>query len=408
MSKSISIRWLAVNYFNHGAFRLSGLSTADDSVLFRSLLAQLDKGDDSNVYYCNNSGAVARFMTAILAITPGNHFLTGDERLCQRPMSDLVDALNEIGLHVQYAGTPGFLPLAIIGSQPNRKMVFVNASKSSQFISALLLMGMGMERGIRISLKSKTVSMSYVRMTMDILAQAGYDVRMHASSRTILLNPRTETLPTRKVIEIEPDWSSASYFYEVATFCPQLRLRFVGLRQQSIQGDSVVSDYFSRLGVITTDVHLPYRKQASSLRIQGGGPVEKRVYYTFRNCPDLVPAVAVACAYLGIGATFAGISTLRQKESDRVEALVCELSSLGAHIEVNAKGDLVLHASRRPLEPTRPINTYSDHRIAMAFAPLTLVIPQLEISDKNVVSKSFPQFWEQLNLCREALLKQQS
>ncbi|MCQ2297801.1 MAG: 3-phosphoshikimate 1-carboxyvinyltransferase [Bacteroidales bacterium] len=399
-SKSISNRWLVVNHFENGAFRLSGLSTADDTVLLRGLLSQV-ASHSSSVFYCHNAGTVARFMAAVLAITPGYHYLTGDDRLKQRPIAPLVDALNSMGFNVRYADKEGFLPLNIQGCQPIRKMVSIDASQSSQFVSALMLLGIAMPDGIRIMPKSKVASSSYVDMTLQVLKEAGYPVAQHPTSRVITVDPKPQKdADARSIINIEPDWSSAGFFYEAALMCPQSRFRLTGLSLRSIQGDSVASSYFAKLGVSTTEVRSPFLKTSNSLLIHGGGPSSRRVYFSFRKCPDLVPAVAVACAYLGIGATLAGISTLRLKESDRVEALLAELRSLGSRIEVNASGDIVLHASKKGLHPTRAIHTYADHRIAMAFAPLSLVIPDLEFDDKSAVSKSFPDFWNQLSLCK--------
>lgn len=401
-SKSISNRWLVVNHFNGGAFHLSGLSTSDDTVLLRRLLSQIESR--TGVFYCDNAGTVSRFLIAVLAVTPGRHFVTGDERLKSRPIAPLVDALNAMGFDISYAEREGCLPLNIVGRPvPLRKMAFIDASQSSQFVSALLLMGVSLPKGIRVNLTTKVASASYVDMTMSVLREAGYIVEQNPTNRSVSLLPRVEALSGRRSVEIEPDWSAAGYFYLLAVVCPDVRMRLLGLSRQSVQGDSVVADYFARLGVVTSEVRSPYRKGVSSLRIQGGASRDRRVYFTFRNCPDLFPAVAVACAYLGVGARFSGLSTLRLKESDRIDAMLQELTSMGSVVSVDHRGDMVIRASRKPLSPTRPVRTYGDHRIAMAFAPLTFVCPGLEIENPEVVSKSFPDFWIQLQLVRDQL-----
>lgn len=395
-SKSESNRLLVLNHLLGGVLRISNLSTSDDTVLLRKLLAQLKEGR-STVYYCDNCGTVARFMTALLAVTPGSHFITGDERLRERPIAPLVEALNGMGLNVKYAQEEGRLPLQIEGQQPRRKMAYITPAESSQYVSALLLLSPALPDGITVQMRGKVPSKSYIDMTCKLLERVGFTVKHSVTGRVIMVG-KPQGGVVRQTIGVGQDWSAAAFFYEVAAMFPQYRLRLTGLGLDSIQGDAVAAEYFARLGVRSVEVRPPFRKSSvASLRIQGGGELSKtRLYYTFRNCPDLMPAVAVAGAYLGQDVVLAGIENLRHKESDRVAAVAAELEAMGCKISYHGCGDMHIHPSKQPLQPTRAIRTYGDHRIAMAMAPLQLAYGQLEIENPEVVSKSFPDFWRQL------------
>lgn len=397
-SKSLSNRWLILNYLMGNHFRLRNLSTSDDTVLLRKLLAQL-QSKSSNVYDCRNAGTVVRFITALLAITPGTHIVTGDERLQQRPIADLVESLNNMGCNIRYSLHQNHLPLKIEGTIPRRKMAFVDASKSSQFASALLLIAPALPNGMTLTITSRILSRPYIHMTCDVLRQAGIDFKVDTNSRVISVAPFGENKPLNNVVNIEQDWSSASYFYEMAAMFPQLRLRLNGLTLESSQGDKELATIYNSLGVTTYQVHSPYKKNSASLRIQVNKSFEDKFNYNFHNCPDLLPAVAVTCAYLGINATFSGVQLLRLKESDRLMAIINEINAMQGKVFLKSDGSLAIRTAK--LKPSGMVHTYNDHRIAMAFAPLTLVYPELEIETPEVVSKSFPEFWNQLELIRQ-------
>lgn len=404
-SKSLSNRWLVLNYLAGDTLALQKLSDADDTELLRQLLKQL-RHRSGTVFYCHNAGTVARFMLAILAVTPGNWMLTGDERLCQRPIAALVESLRGVGINITYTKREGFLPVSITGGEPTRKMFFLDPSDSSQFVSALLLIGAFLPLGMTLTLTDRPPSRPYINMTCDMMQRTGINVKISPNNRVYTISPLEVKIP-RKAVVIERDWSSASYFYLAAAICPGLKIRLQNLQvSSSLQGDRIVDEMFSHLGVQSKELRSPYRSDIRSIRIVGGEkPADKEVNFNFLDCPDLMPAVAVACAALKVNAKFKGISHLRLKESDRVNSIKEELERMGGKVTVTDKTMQILPST---LNPTEPVRTHADHRIAMAFGVLRLRFPQIEIKEPEVVSKSFPRFWEQLSLLEEDLrFKQQ-
>ena len=380
-----------VNALTKGTFVLKNLSASDDTKLMRSLLQQAQRGT-SSVYYCNNAGTVARFMIAYLSLRQGVHIVTGDQRLCQRPIDDLVRALNSMGLNVTYTEQEGCLPVQIVGGEANRKMVSINASKSSQFASALMLMGLAMPTGITISLVGRIVSRPYIAMTAEVLRRAGVEVSLSPNGHTYMIGGCPPLMGQHGVVTIENDWSAASYFYAMSALLPGSRIRLRNLSLDSCQGDAVVSKIFEHLGVATQQVRSPYRKGSVSLRLTSNGKADKKLSYNFTDNPDLFPTVAVVCAAMGVDAQFRGIQNLRHKESDRIDAVCGELRRMGCRINVD---ESVMHLYPSQLVAVDEIHTHNDHRIAMAFAPLMLIFRDMKIGNVEVVNKSFPSFWEQ-------------
>lgn len=399
-SKSLSNRWLVLNYLTGAAFVLRNLSTADDTQLLQALLNQLRHGT-SNHFYCNNAGSVARFLMAVLAITPGEWMLSGDERLKQRPFVPLINALRNMGCHIDCTEQEGCLPVRINGYMPQHKMTELDPSASSQFVSAMLLIGPMLPQGLTLTLTDRAASRPYIDMTCMVLNQAGIETSVSPNRRVY----RVDSLPpiTRNrslAISIERDWSSASYIYAAAAIVPGLRLRMPGLSlANSCQGDRVTAQIFEHLGVTTREVRSPYRTQVRSITIEGNGKPDSILEYNFLDCPDLLPAVVVTCAALGVRARLRGIKNLRLKESDRIQALKEELEKMGGNLTQNATE---IRLSPATLHPTAPVRTHGDHRIAMAFGILTLRYPDIVIEEPEQVSKSFPDFWTQLDLIRRA------
>lgn len=391
-SKSMSNRWMVINHITGSRFRIGKLSTSGDTRLLRQLLAQLDEGK-SDIFYCNNAGSVARFLMPLLAITPGHHILTGDPRLCQRPMAPIIESLHQMGLRVECSENEGFLPVHIQGGIPTKRTVQVDPLLSSQFVSALMLIAPVLPEGISLTMTSRPTSRPYVEMTADILRQAGVNVRRSSNGRTYYVQPlTTKTKPT--AITIERDWSSASYFYTMALLRPELRIRLLGLQLDTCQGDSAADEFFRQLGVRSTEVRSPYRAAGRSITLQGGFEHNKTVQFNCLDCPDLVPTFAVAAAVAGVRATLKGVSNIALKESDRMYAISTELCRMGGKVDTTAEEMVIIPA---PLKPVEPVKTYGDHRIAMAFAPLRLVFPDLQIENPEVVDKSFPEFWEEFD-----------
>lgn len=403
-SKSLSNRWLVLNHLLGGPFVLHNLSKADDTVLLQSLLDQLQH-KNGTVFYCGNAGTVARFMLAILAITPGQWLITGDNRLKARPIAPLVDSLRNMGCKIEYTEKENHLPVSIIGSVPQRKMAEVDPSASSQFVSALLLIGTVLPNGITVTLTDRASSRPYIEMTLSVLKQAGFDTYTSSNNRVYRVGNRIPTLQTRnRVINIEQDWSSASYVYAAAALLPNIRFRMQGLSiTNSIQGDKVVADIFKQLGVSTKEVRSPYRKEVRSVIIEGTGRFEKNLEYNFIDCPDLLPAVLVTCAALGVKAKLKGVKNLRIKESDRLKALQTELGKMNGKMTFTSTEARITPSELRPSET---VCTYNDHRIAMSFGILSLKFPEIVIDTPEQVSKSFPDFWEQITQIRKESARQ--
>lgn len=393
-SKSMSNRWLMINHLTGSYFRISKPSTSGDTRLLRRLLNQIESEDSSHVYYCNNAGSVARFLMPLLAITPGHHILTGDDRLCQRPMAPLIEALRQMGLRVECTEKEGFLPVQIQGGVPTRRTVSVDPLLSSQFVSSLLLIAPRMPEGISLTMTQRPTSRPYIEMTCDILRQAGIEARRSSNGRTYYVQ-HLATRPKSAAVSIERDWSSASYFYTMALLRPDLRIRLLGLQLDSCQGDSATDTFFSLLGVTSTEVRSPYRSAGRSITIQGGGETPRSIQFNCIDCPDLVPTFAVAAAAAKVKATLKGVSNIALKESDRMQAISTELQRMGGKVNCTNEEMVILPADLHPVEP---VHTWGDHRIAMAFAPLKLRFPDLVIENPEVVEKSFPEFWEQFEL----------
>lgn len=397
-SKSMSNRWLMVNYVMQSTFVLHNLSTADDTQLLLALLSQL-RHKSSNMYYCHNAGTPARFMIALLAITPGTHILTGDDRLKQRPMAPLINCLRKMGCQIECTENEGFLPVTITGRTPEFKTATIDPSLSSQFVSGLMLMGPLLPNGITVSLTDRAASRPYIEMTRQILNQAGIEATISPNKRVyrVGLTP-PKAFRKSRVIEIERDWSSASYIYSAAAILPGVRLRMQGLSLTSVQGDSVAASIFESMGVTTKQLRSPYRANVRSITVEGSGQHVSRFEYNFIDCPDLLPSVITTCAALGIEARLKGVKNLRLKESDRLMVLKTELEKMGGKMQLT-ENEIVLHAAE--LHPTQPVDDHHDHRIAMAFGVLSLKYPNLTVLHPDSVSKSFPDFWLQIDLIKK-------
>ena len=383
---------MMINHLTGSRFRITKPSTSGDTRLLRQLLTQFDEGS-SDVFYCNNAGSVARFLMPLLAITPGHRILTGDARLCQRPMAPIIDSLRQMGLRVECTENEGFLPVSIQGGIPTKRTVQVDPLLSSQFVSALMLIAPVLPEGISLTMTSRPTSRPYIEMTADVLRQAGVNVRRSSNGRTYYVQPLvSKTKPT--AVTIERDWSSASYFYTMALLRPDLRIRLLGLQLDSCQGDSAADVFFSMLGVRSTEVRSPYRAAGRSITLQGGFEHGKTVQFNCIDCPDLVPTFAVAAAAAGVRTTLKGVSNIALKESDRMVAITTELRRMGGKVTATDEEMVILPAT---LKPKEPVHTYGDHRIAMAFAPLRLRFPDLQIEAPEVVDKSFPEFWDEFD-----------
>ena len=394
LSKSIINRLLVINHLSDGA-DFDGLNAeADDIVVLQHLLKKInsEKGKTGSTCEINagNAGTVMRFLTALLSITPGKWLLTGTERMKHRPLKPLTDALQQIGAELSFADKTGFPPVRITGN-PHLKggIVKVDAEISSQYISALMMIAPALQGGLTIELQGTITSGAYIRMTQALMQKTGINV---------VFNENTIRIQEGKYQQFdfialaEPDWSAAAFWFEIVALSQQAEVFLKGLKVNSVQGDRVLIEIFENLGVNS------HFTEEGLLLTKSGNEVVTEFNYDFNECPDLAQAVIVTCAALGIKGRFAGLKTLRIKETDRITALKNELSKLGYGIEV-VDNDIVLNGGIQPLQADPEnviINCYDDHRMAMSFAPLALIRSDISIDDPQVVKKSYPGFWRDM------------
>lgn len=397
-SKSLSLRWLFLNHLHGKPYHLRNVAVCDDAKILRTLLDQVSH-TGVRQFHCGASGMVARCMMVLLAATPGVHILTGDKPLVQRPMAELIEALNGMGFNVRSTEREGYLPVRIEGDVPRRKMVYVDPSRSSQFVSALMLMASELPEGMTLSLTQRPASRPYIEMTRSLLESVGIPVQRSRNGRIYTIDHRDKS-PISRTVTMESDWSAASAFFTAAALMPDYRLRLKGLELPSPQGDSVLTELFEPLGVVARCVHPPYKGRATSVTIERKNEPARLYRANFIDCPDLFPSVAVACAALGVNARLRGIANLKYKESDRLTAVQQLLTAMGCRLVCT---DNELHLYPSQLQAIDRVDTFNDHRIAMTFAPLLLRFPEMQILHPEVVNKSFPDFWTQFARLQRAL-----
>ena len=386
-SKSISNRALIIHALSGGDILPQNISDCDDTEVIVSALQ--DMPEEINI---KAAGTAMRFMTAYLSLIPGTHVLTGTERMKHRPISTLVDALRQLGADIEYTGEQGFPPLRITGKQLPGGNLDMAGCISSQYISAMLIIGPMMERGLSLHLTSDIISRPYIDLTLWMMGEFGASAKW-VSADTIVVEPKP--YKTRDYF-IENDWSAASYWYEMVALSddPEATVRLTGLTDGSKQGDSVTRYIFSLLGVKTV---LETKKQGvpQTVTLKRNGRCVPKLEYDFVNSPDLAQTFVVTCLAKEIPFHFTGLATLKIKETDRIEALKREARKLGYVIESRNDSELLWNGER--CEPSdEGIDTYEDHRMALAFAPFALKRPGLAINNPQVVSKSYPKFWEDL------------
>lgn len=382
-SKSISNRALVIAALGGDLEAVSGYSPCDDTMLLRRALAAPGKVVDIRA-----AGTSMRFLTAYLSATAGvSCLLTGTERMKARPIGPLVDALRQVGALVSYEGEKGFPPLSIEGRALQGGSVVMDGSVSSQFVSALLLIAPTWPKGLDLQLTGGIVSRPYIDLTLCVMHEFGAEADW-TSATTIAVKPTGYRM---KPFAVESDWSAASYWYEMVALAPkgdhEVRLR--GLADGSRQGDSVARYLFSLLGVRTTF------KGDEGVILRPSGRLVPRLEYDFSGAPDLAQTFVVTCALLGVPFSFTGLQTLRWKETDRIAALEKEMFKLGYVLRHESAGRLSWDGTRCEPQPEPVISTYDDHRMALAFAPAALR-GSIAIENPEVVSKSYPAFWEDL------------
>lgn len=380
-SKSISNRALIIQAIAQLDFEISALSNARDTITLQRLLSQ-----DEDIVDVGDAGTVCRFMTAYLATQPERKVLMGTKRMCERPIGVLVNALNALGANIRYVGKEGFPPIKFNVEPGVTKggRVAISANVSSQFISALLMIAPALENGIELHLEGKIVSKPYIQMTLNLMEEFGILAVWHGN----MIKVPQQTYQPRNFV-VEADWSAASYYYSVAAFSESASIQLNGLYRDSVQGDAVIVDIMKQFGVHTTF-------NEDGILIEKEKPTALEVFtYDFTDCPDIAQTLMVICAGLNIPAKLTGLETLALKETDRLAAPKAELEALGCHIRTTADSFMLKKGiDKRKKKAT--IETYHDHRMAMSFAPLRLVVPQLIIKKPDVVQKSYPDFWKDM------------
>ena len=384
-SKSISNRVLIIQALCKKKFDIKRLSKSDDTQILHELLNSTKLKE----YDVHHAGTSFRFLTAYLAIQKGKQILTGSSRMKERPIGPLVDALRQLGCQIEYLKKKGYPPLKI-GKPKDLESTYevtVDAGISSQYISALLLIAPTLPNGIKLNLAGDLVSESYLNMTLKTLSYFG--IEYLKEGQTITIAPQDYQA---KDFTVEADWSASSYYYALVSLAKEGQVTLKGLFEESTQGDAAMVGIGRMMGIDSEWVD-------GKLVISKGVHNAMSLEYDFINQPDLAQTIAVMCAANGIQGKFIGLKTLRIKETDRIEAVDTELAKLNSSFKQNGRkhdSELYEIGPKANFEQGTPrFKTYKDHRMAMAFAPLALLSP-IEINKPEVVSKSYPSYWEDL------------
>ena len=378
-SKSICNRALIINALAGSTCRPENLSDCDDTRVMIEALTHMPETIDIMA-----AGTAMRFLTAYLSVTPGTHVLTGTERMRQRPIKILVDALRSLGAQIEYTENEGYPPLKITGKALEGHSLCLPGNVSSQYISALLMIGPMLAHGLNLELEGEIISRPYINLTLKVMKDFGAKAEW-TSDHTLQVAPHPyHPIP----YYVESDWSAASYWYEIVALSKhEAVVTLPGLFAQSPQGDAKVAELFEQLGICT-------QREGNSVTLKKTHPHTDRMEYNFVNQPDLAQTFVVTCAMLGIPFRFSGL--LKIKETDRMAALIAEMRKLGYVLEESEGSVLSWNGTRCTPDESPAIDTYEDHRMAMAFAPAALCNGTLRIRNPHVVSKSYPRFWEDL------------
>jgi 3-phosphoshikimate 1-carboxyvinyltransferase len=383
-SKSESTRALILQALSQGLVSVENLSeAADTQTLLHIVNTQLNT---QNPQYIDvgQAGTAMRFLTALLATQLGEFTLTGSRRMKERPIGLLVDALLKLGAHITYLEKEGYPPLLIKGPfEQKETKISIQGNVSSQYISALLLIAPSLPKGLCLELEGELTSKPYVEMTLAMLQQVG--IQHSWECNQICIEQQAFKAST---LVVEPDWSAASYWYALAALAQEASLSMPHLQAYSLQGDSKITELMANFGITS-------QFKNGELLLTKESKTPERKIFDLKDCPDLAQTLIVCCAALGHEATFTGLETLKIKETDRIKALQTELLKIGVNL-IEKNLTYKLDCSKRVLPKKIQIATYEDHRMAMAFAPLALLIDEVEIMEPQVVAKSYPHFWDDL------------
>ena len=383
-SKSISNRALIINALGKGTYQPENLSECDDTqVMVRALQASPDATIDIMA-----AGTAMRFLTAYLSVTPGKRIITGTQRMQQRPIQVLVNALRELGADINYTANEGYPPLEITGSSLDKESISLPGNISSQYISALLMIAPTLTHGLTIQLTGEIISRPYIQLTLQLMKDFGADARWTKENELRVEPQLYKSIP----YYIESDWSAASYWYLITALSKDAEITLPGLFKRSYQGDSKVADFFPLLGA-----HTGYKENNVILSKPNLIDISQATHINcdFTNQPDLAQTLVVACALQNTTFHFSGLQSLKIKETDRIAALIKEMRKLG-YVLYEKDGSILYWTGERCERSHEAIDTYDDHRMAMAFAPACLVMDDICINHPEVVSKSYPHYWEDL------------
>lgn len=374
-SKSESNRALIIDALTEGKNKISNLSEARDTQTMIRLLRE-----DPGTMDVLDAGTTMRFLTAYSALNNKHKTLTGTPRMCERPIGILVDALREIGAYITYLGKEGYPPLKTVGFERQLKNhITIRGDVSSQFISAILMNAPLLPQGLSLELTGKIGSRTYIEMTLELMKAFGVAYTFEGNLIHVPFQPYK---PTQ--FAVESDWSGASYWFSLLACAKEGELKLLGLKANSLQGDSAITTIMDKLGVEST-----FEEDGVRLRKKA---IEGISHIDFTHCPDLAQTVAVTCALIGQPCAFTGLESLRIKETDRIYALQQELAKINAALEESENGVFTVKPASQ-IPPRVKIHTYDDHRMAMAFMPLASRT-EVDIEEPDVVNKSYPSFWE--------------
>lgn len=384
-SKSESNRLLILQALSADNFEIDNLSNSKDTQLMLAALS-----NEGSTIDIGMAGTAMRFLTSFLAISEGREVtLTGSERMKERPIGELANALNKLGAEIEYLEKESYPPLLIKGKKLKGGKISLNSSISSQFISSLMLVGSQMEDGLEITLEGKVVSKPYIEMTVSLLKGVNIDATFDSN----VIKVKKGKIKSESIQIVESDWSSASYHYSIAAIADKTDLTIGTYKKDSYQGDSELANIYSKLGVEST-----FSNNQISLKKIENFEKPQFVEFNLNQQPDIAQTIAVTCYSMNIDCKLTGLETLRIKETDRLHALKVELEKFGAKVDIT-NDSLSLKTNSKSELKVVTVDTYDDHRMAMAFAPIALN-REINIEDEDVVVKSYPDFWEHLKQLR--------
>jgi len=379
-SKSESNRVLIIRALCEEFFPIHNLAAAKDTETMIKLLA-----DEGSLKDVGPAGTTMRFLTAYYANTPGTWTLTGSERMKNRPIAILVDALKQLGAKIEYLEKDGCPPMKIEGGNLKGGKISIDGSVSSQYLSALIMIAPTLLGGLEMELTGKIASIPYLKMTLALIAEFGAKYTFEGNTIKI-----EEGKYQGKEFTVEADWSAASYWYQIAALADEAEITLKGLKEVSLQGDSAIVDMYTKFGVESTF-------NGNQVTLKKSHNLNPNSFdYDFSDCPDVAQTLAATLVGLNIKGHFKGLESLRIKETDRIAAIKKELEKFGSSIDILPNDEIQINnATISNFEGS--IETYDDHRVAMSVAPLCLKVNQIEIEEPNVVAKSYPDFWKDLS-----------